>query len=592
MKVEFLQSLHFPAMYARQKAIRVALDNTCNWLFLTPEYNDWIDRKNISSHHGLLWIKGKPGAGKSTLMKEALHRTEEKNAETKITTAGFFFNARGTEQLEKTPLGFYRSILHQVLQQDLKALSHAIPKYLLKRSTERQVEWHEEDLQNILIRTYATQESNPAFIFIDALDECNEDEVRNVVDFLRDLTTKAWAAGAQLNVCLSSRHYPHIRVPKCPEVVVERHNEQDILQYIRTEAEHIETISELQDRIFQKSSGVFLWVVLVVSMLKKSSYGKSLKWMEKKLEETPPELNTLFRQLFAQMDSEDATKAVCLMQWILFAEERLKLSELHCAIGFRGKHSYQSIQLFEESDEFLTPKTQLELVITLSRGLVEPVISQTDESAEDPTFQFIHESVRDFFLKGSGFRLLDRTFEGSVVGQGHSTLAWTSVNFLQASEIHSAAQQRTFSSEAHPTTFSSHYKQFILLRYVGCYLFKHIEAAEKLGVSQEAVLRRLLSNNSKLHRRLQGLFVGTRIWKLMIPQPELTSRIYIDNYEVNESLLYACSRRSLVSCVAKLIHMGQDVNAYTATIFRYPLLAAVSTLDSNKPSETTVALLL
>jgi hypothetical protein len=297
-------------MYVRQKNIRVALDNTCNWLFSTSEYHDWINRWNISKHHGLLWVKGKPGAGKSTLMKKAFQRTEAKNSGTGTTTAGFFFNARGTDQLEKTPLGLFRSILHQVLQQDLGALSHFVPMYLRKLKTELQVEWHEEDLQRFLLYTYATPDSKPAFLFIDALDECDENEVRQLVDFFRDLTTKAWSAGAQLNVCLSSRHYPHISIKNCPEVVVERHNEQDILEYIRTEAKFIDTISELQDKIFQKSQGVFLWVVLVVSMLKKSSNSKSLKWMEKKLEEIPPELDTLFRKLFKQIDVEDAPKAV------------------------------------------------------------------------------------------------------------------------------------------------------------------------------------------------------------------------------------------------------------------------------------------
>jgi type II secretory ATPase GspE/PulE/Tfp pilus assembly ATPase PilB-like protein len=72
-------------MYIRQKNIRVALDNTCNWLFSTMEYRDWLDRRNIAEHHGLLWIKGKPGAGKSTLMKEALHRAEAKNLGTGTT---------------------------------------------------------------------------------------------------------------------------------------------------------------------------------------------------------------------------------------------------------------------------------------------------------------------------------------------------------------------------------------------------------------------------------------------------------------------------------------------------------------------------
>src|SRR5579862_559965 len=170
-------------MYVRQKNIQKALDHTCNWLFSTPQYYDWIKRKNIEGHYGLLWIKGKPGAGKSTLMKEALRRAEVEVAGTSTTTAGFFFNARGTEQLEKTPLGLFRSILHQVLQQDLRTLSYFVPKYLKRKATESHVEWHQEDLQELLFETYTTSESKPALVFVDALDECDENEVRQLVDF-------------------------------------------------------------------------------------------------------------------------------------------------------------------------------------------------------------------------------------------------------------------------------------------------------------------------------------------------------------------------------------------------------------------------
>lgn len=579
-------------MYVRQKNIHVALDNTCNWLFSTTEYDDWIKRRNIEVHHGLLWIKGKPGAGKSTLMKEALHRTETKNSRTGTTTAGFFFNARGTEMLEKNPLGLYRSILHQVLQQDLRALSYFVQDYQRKMQTEGQIHWHEEDLQRFLFRTYASQDSRPAFIFIDALDECDEDEVRNVVEFLRDLTTKAWSAGAQLNVCLSSRHYPLIRIKRCPEVVVENHNEQDILEYIRTEAKYIATISKLQDKIFQKSSGVFLWAVLVVSMLKKSGHGKSLKWMESKLDEIPVELDTLFRKLFTQIDHEDAPKAVCLIQWILFAEERLKLSELHCILGFGNDCSYLSIRSWEESVDFLSSEQQLEMVITLSRGLVEPIASSDD--ADDPSFQFIHESVRDFFLKGDGFKLLDPSFEGSVPGKGNSSIAWTCVNFLQTSEIKAEAQRSRFMDNDKNTDRGGLFKDYMLLRYVGCYLFTHIEAAERCGVTQEELFNRLLSNGSEIFEYLQPLFAGVVVKSLQRSATEATTipASAPATYEPNETILYHCCKRSRGACALRLIQMGADVNERTATAFRFPLIGAVSTFWPSKATEDTVEILL
>jgi len=477
-------------MYIRQKTIREALDDTCNWLFSTIEYHEWISRQNIADHRGLLWIKGKPGAGKSTLMKEAFRRAEALNANSGTTTACFFFNARGTEQLEKTPLGLYRSILHQVLQQDLKALSFFVPKY------------------------------------------------------------------------------------------------------IESEASQMGTISQLQGNISQRSQGVFLWAVLAVSMLKRFGRGKSLKWMEKKLQEIPPELDTLFRKLFTHIDSEDASRATALFRWILFAEERLKLSQLHCAIGFTGNHPFQSIRCWEDSEHFLPSSRRLEMITTLSRGLVEAFVQTSDEvkandvvDTSDHLLQFIHESVRDFFLKGNGFSMLDAAIGGSVGGNGHASIASTCLNYLQTSEIKEAARTHHQGSQVGLP------KQFILLEYAGTHLFTHIEAAEQEGVSQEALLHRLASNNNELCRRLQEIFFRrVAHYKNRSQDRFITRREVI--HERGETLLYHCSRRSLAATASRLIQIGESPNEPTKTDFRYLIIAAVSTFCPNESTEATVRLLL
>ncbi len=52
--------------YRRQDAQR-AYANTCSWITRHDSYSTWL-----SEAHGLLWIKGKPGSGKSTLMEYLL----------------------------------------------------------------------------------------------------------------------------------------------------------------------------------------------------------------------------------------------------------------------------------------------------------------------------------------------------------------------------------------------------------------------------------------------------------------------------------------------------------------------------------------
>lgn len=105
-------SLAFPEMSLRSYNIATAQSHTCEWIFETPEYKRWLDPAFQPVHHGILWIKGKPGAGKSTIMKHILRASQKKGGNGK--TISFFFNARG-QGLERSTEGMYRALLCQIV---------------------------------------------------------------------------------------------------------------------------------------------------------------------------------------------------------------------------------------------------------------------------------------------------------------------------------------------------------------------------------------------------------------------------------------------------------------------------------------------
>ena len=109
-----LDSLRFDQIDARQMTIKNAHAKTSKWLLKKSEYLDWLNATKIGEHHGSLWIKGKPGTEKSTLMKFAVANTR-KTMKDRIVIS-FFFNTRG-EHLEKSVIGTYRSLLLQLLEQ-------------------------------------------------------------------------------------------------------------------------------------------------------------------------------------------------------------------------------------------------------------------------------------------------------------------------------------------------------------------------------------------------------------------------------------------------------------------------------------------
>jgi hypothetical protein len=76
-----MEALAFDQMDTRLQTISTAHAKTCQWLFAREEYKTWRDPGALHVHNGFFWIKGKPGAGKSTLMKSALRGMARKHME-------------------------------------------------------------------------------------------------------------------------------------------------------------------------------------------------------------------------------------------------------------------------------------------------------------------------------------------------------------------------------------------------------------------------------------------------------------------------------------------------------------------------------
>ena len=180
--------------------------------------------------------------------------------------AAYFFNARG-DTLEKTPLGMLRSLSYQLLNQDTLIYERFLPRFRDKEKKHKTWDWREAELKEFLLSETKTPQLKPLLFLIDALDECNEPDVRGVVKFLKELSINAVGANVTLNIYLSSRYYPTISMKKRLELVVEEEKEhnEDIAIYVRDKLTKQDV--EIEKGILEKASGVFMWVILVVAML-------------------------------------------------------------------------------------------------------------------------------------------------------------------------------------------------------------------------------------------------------------------------------------------------------------------------------------
>ena len=168
-----LRSLAFLEMGNRSKDICVAAEGTCEWLLRHDTYRSWV-----TCDRGLLWIKGKPGLGKSTLLRYALDNVMvasniASNVGANPFVLSFFFHSRGVE-LQRTRLGLLRSLLHQLLSRDdLPGLVATFQKHCNDfGEAGEKWQWHLRKLQDIFKLSLTKVLNNrPVWLFVDALDE-------------------------------------------------------------------------------------------------------------------------------------------------------------------------------------------------------------------------------------------------------------------------------------------------------------------------------------------------------------------------------------------------------------------------------------
>jgi hypothetical protein len=374
-----MNTLAFDQMDFRKATVEPAHTRTCRWIFEEEAFLRWRDPAFRDTNHGFLWIKGKPGSGKSTLMKCILNSTTKHGPE--CTVISFFFNARG-ESLERSTEGCYRSLLHQILAAFPKLRgSIQIPHSLGKGQA-----FPITMLQNVLYEAVLSLQQEHLVLILDALDECDQKEVRSMIHFLGSLAETTELQGVSLNTCFASRHYPSITVRFCETLVVEQSkgHTQDILMYARDSlvVESDVQRKEILDQVMRKAEGVFLWVVLVVRILNEQfDEGRTQIRLLDAISDLPDDLDALIGSIISNGASDQHLLPTLL--WVL--SRAASANDVTCAVIKLGAGETSHLQ----DKASCEPSFVKRFVLHASKGLVE---------SHGYTLQFIHESVRQHIL--------------------------------------------------------------------------------------------------------------------------------------------------------------------------------------------------
>ncbi|KAM5341543.1 hypothetical protein ACJ41O_014574 [Fusarium nematophilum] len=342
-----LDSLSYKSMHDRENQVTEAHSQTLEWIFdnsplpqpLRGSFRDsfisWLKTTDLGP---IYWITGKPGSGKSTLMRFlSQHPTAVKHlrhwaAGKSICTAGFFFWTSGSRE-QRSQTGLLRYLLHQLLSSNPELVAPTFPDLwgrLRRMSTKERInlvlEWSVSDLKDAFHAFLDVAVHMNICLFIDGLDEFEGDHLE-IINFFRGLTLRQ--NGDALKMCLSSRAWAVFEEAfenSVPSTRLQDLSHDDMCRYVKDAlrgSAHLRKLMKKDEGLghslileaVERADGVFLWVRLAVErMLSAFKTRNEVGDLESTLKALPTELDSLFQKLLF----EDQTQSEVLETAALF----------------------------------------------------------------------------------------------------------------------------------------------------------------------------------------------------------------------------------------------------------------------------------
>jgi hypothetical protein len=465
-------------MGLRLSTIERPASKTCGWPLVHPEYQAWLTRSKIDEHRGLLRLIGHPGSGKSVLVKALAVACASKCSEHQV--AKFFFDARGSAD-QKSMLGLLKTLLFQLLPMCAKTWSYFTNLYnlgLYRDDYDDPDSWNVRDLRDVLLRFCSVRRDIPIYIFIDAVDECediegNSTDARYFAEFLQELADTSYDTGSKINICMSSRRFPAVKTRYCAEIFVDTENRTDIELYVSRELQQYGLVPsemhKVKDSLTSKAEGVFLWARLVLSSITQSfdaGLNMEVPSVLQYLQEVPETLYKMFDQILEKLSISERLKALRLFQWAVLAQRPLSAEEWFHILAFVDEPELRSIKEWREGKYGIRDMEQLaKRLRNMTGGLLEVALQDVPQedyhsevvSGMKPTshasigsaragsmepygpatfvVQFIHLSACQYFLTGNGFERLGQAAPPACFGAGHIHIAATCLRYPCLDEI-------------------------------------------------------------------------------------------------------------------------------------------------------------
>ena len=548
-------------------ALQSRVANTCNWALESLDVRTWLASDPLSKAAKVLWIKGKPGTGKS-ILTASLVEYLKKHKSAPVCYFFCFYNHEGKRRCNN----IIGSWVSQLVRTSPIVFQIATEVYNKKEShIAAQVElWR--------IFQEANTRLQECFFVIDGFDECAREDaaVRNFSHldsrafFLQQLDDAI--SNTQARVLIVSREDLDIRERLrlssyhnaagsnwnvWTEYEITRDDTaKDIERFSRDILEHKlssgRATSELKEELAadaaQKSEGMFLWIKLLYARLSRSNNPSKLRGL---ISTTPSGLDQAYERDLKAISSfgeEDQIRAIAILRWTLFAERPLTVRELCEALILErdlGDEYQESDTASLKSCDGLLDQTDIpevwddtyveDQILKLCGSLIVVRGKHADQPIEDHAIYFVHFSVKEYLLKVDPFVSTSRA---------HTQIAISCLKYLCHDDFN---QEQNSTLEQ----FDHKMKKYAFLSYACIHGLHHLKYCSPVSPALIPWSNHLLDPKA---------FKWLSFSEVLCSDEFESYENYITEHRDNyHSPLYLASRWGLIETVQWLIIKGEDV---------------------------------
>ncbi|KAK3382752.1 hypothetical protein B0T24DRAFT_686933 [Lasiosphaeria ovina] len=402
--------------------------NAFNWILESGENPGSSEREKIavkearrrfegwlsSSAGGIFHIAGKPGSGKT---KEQLTRWSVGRGR-RLKMVNFFFSML-TGGLQERFDGLYRTLLYQLLSDEPELISKVLKgPWGQASSTKRDVNITMEEKVQAINDIFGANASIDVSlcIFIDGLDELRDVQVGDMMDLVNQL--RAWAAPTErgVKICVASRvDWPFMSMfDREKRFVLHEITRYDMERFVqkRIPADKIPPSdwAHIVKEIPKKAEGVFLWVRLVVGIIRDEIADGEIPATSAILEGFLPGLEHLVDNILRSITPRNQVKAHQTIK-ILMATQSSRIPLRLLTYSFLDDFERDPTFAFgdgfpgeQESSTFAQARIgdARRRLYTRCKGLIEA-------SPDDGALKFIHRLVWEYLMSEDMDKMLAKS---------------------------------------------------------------------------------------------------------------------------------------------------------------------------------------